>query len=149
MLFLTTNRVGVLDDAMKSRLTWTAYYPPLDEGQTIRIWKVNLRLLRERNVNIEINTRDILRFALKHFRENDSTWNGRQIQTAFKVATALAEWDLHSHNEQLHDDLGSLDDIWSAKPKLTAAHFEVIAQGTQDFEDYMLAATGLIAQQRA
>lgn len=149
VLFLTTNRVGVLDDAIKSRLTWTAYYPPLDESQTIRIWKVNLRLLRERNANIEINTREILKFALKHFRETDSTWNGRQIQTAFKVATALAEWDLYSHNEQLHDDIGSLDDVKQLKPRLSAAHFEVIAQGTQDFEDYMLAATGLNARERA
>lgn len=149
VLFLTTNRVGVLDDAVKSRLTWTAYYPPLDESQTMRIWKVNLKLLRERNENIEINSREILKFALKHFREMDSTWNGRQIQTAFKVATALAEWDLHSHNEQLHDDIGALDDIRQIKPRLTAAHFEVIAQGTQDFEEYMLATTGLTAKQRA
>lgn len=66
-----------------------------------------------------------------------------------EVATALAEWNLHSHTEQLEDDIGSLDDVRQVKPRLTAAHFEVVAQGTQDFEDYMLAATGLTAREHA
>lgn len=152
VLFLTTNRVGVLDDAIKSRLTWTAYYPVLDEQQTMRIWKVNLKLLRERNKNLGIDVKGILRFALDHFRRTsltDSTWNGRQIQNAFKVATALAEWEFYNQDEQLRNDLGGLDDVKQGRPELTPECFDVIAQGTQAFDDYLRRARGANEKERA
>ena len=154
VIFLTTNRVGVLDDAIKSRITWTAYYPPLDAQQTQKIWKINLRLLQERKKRLQVDKKGILKFAREHFRSGvakDSTWNGRQIQNAFKVATALAEWDAYSTTVQqdIHTSITPAEDATRSQPKLLASHFETIATGTDAFDEYLKAATGYSEGQRA
>ena len=77
--------MGTLDDAIKSRITWIAYYPPLDGLQTRNIWNLNMRLLEERNQGLEVDKEGIIKFAKEHYRASaakDSAWNGRQIQNA-------------------------------------------------------------------
>ncbi|KAK4220782.1 hypothetical protein QBC38DRAFT_505454 [Podospora fimiseda] len=49
ILFLTTNRVGAIDDAFRSRLHLTLFYPPLGKKQTNKIWKNNLMRLKAIN----------------------------------------------------------------------------------------------------
>ena len=154
MLFLTTNRVGTLDTAIKSRLTWIVYYPPLDAQQTKNIWKVNMRLLEERNKRLEIDKKGILMFAQEHFvlsSRKETGWNGRQIQNAFKVATALAEWDAYSQDVQRKIDTKvTEEDMPSLKqPKLTASHFETIAAATDTFDSYLQEAIGQTEADRA
>ncbi|MCJ1385544.1 hypothetical protein MMC17_008667 [Xylographa soralifera] len=152
VLFLTTNRVGVLDDAIKSRITWIAYYPPLDEQQTKKIWKVNLKLLEERNKRLQVDKKGILKFAKEHFTSsfaNNSMWNGRQIQNAFKVATALAEWDAYSNDVQHNIDTKVPKEDMSGQPMLTPSHFHTIAVGTQAFNTYLQEATGYTEAERA
>jgi SpoVK/Ycf46/Vps4 family AAA+-type ATPase len=51
LLFLTTNRVGTIDEAFKSRIHMSLYYPPLDQIQTKAIFRLNVNKLRESNVN--------------------------------------------------------------------------------------------------
>jgi hypothetical protein len=151
-LFLTTNRVGVLDDAVKSRITWIAYYPPLDEQQTKKIWKVNIKLLEERNKRLQVDRKGILRFAKEHFTSSvakDSTWNGRQIQNAFKVATALAEWDAYSKDVQHNIDTRVPKEDMPSQPRLLASHFNTIAIGTQAFNNYLQETTGYTDAERA
>ena len=152
VLFLTTNRVGVLDDAIKSRITWIAYYPPLDAQQTSKIWRVNIKLLEERKKDLQIDKKRILRFAKEHFASNaanGSTWNGRQIQNSFKVATALAEWDAFSKEGQVERGAQVSNDHTSSQPRLTVSHFETIATGAQAFNDYLYKATGFTEGERA
>lgn len=86
VLFLTTNRVGTVDEAFRSRIHLTLYYPPLRRQQAIEIFQVNLRRLKEiekakehlinnqtggdensKIVPIEIDEQDILRFAEEHW----------------------------------------------------------------------------------
>jgi hypothetical protein len=151
-LFLTTNRVGVLDDAIKSRITWIAYYPPLDERQTKKIWKVNLKLLEERNKRLQVDRKGILKFAKEHFISSVAkgcAWNGRQIQNAFKVATALAEWDAYSGDVQHNIDTRVPEEDMPSRPKLLASHFNTIAVGTQAFSSYLQVATGYTDAERA
>jgi hypothetical protein len=151
-LFLTTNRVGVLDDAIKSRITWIAYYPPLDEQQTKKIWKVNIKLLEERNKRLQVDKKGILRFAKEHFTssvDKGSTWNGRQIQNAFKVATALAEWDTYSKDVQHNIDTRVPEEDIPSQPRLLASHFNTIAVGTQAFNSYLQETTGYTDAERA
>lgn len=155
VLFLTTNRVGVIDDAIKSRLTWTVYYPPLDGLQTERIWEINLRLLRERNSNLDIDEKEIMEYAKSHFqksRKNNCCWNGRQIQNAFKVASALAEWETYKARTTARNklDIEVFEHASSAhRPLLRSSHFETIAQGTQTFDYYLREATGRSEADRA
>lgn len=47
ILFLTTNRVGTLDEAFKSRIHMSLYYPPLDREQTIQIFEMNIDRIEE------------------------------------------------------------------------------------------------------
>lgn len=136
--------MGILDEAVKSRLTYTAYYPPLDKKQTMDIWKVNLQLLQARNQALEVDETAILRFAKKQYKHNatnHSVWSGRQIQNAFKVATALAEWD----NRNLETPQSASD----RRPRLLPHHFEVIAHGTEAFDSYLREAVGYTDAERA
>lgn len=47
ILFLTTNRVGVFDDAFISRIHVKLFYPKLTEVDRKRIWNNFLRKLRD------------------------------------------------------------------------------------------------------
>jgi AAA+ superfamily predicted ATPase len=47
ILFLTTNRPGVLDEAVKSRVHLNLHYNFLTEDQVVAIFKINIQRLRE------------------------------------------------------------------------------------------------------
>ncbi|KAH6608460.1 aaa family atpase [Trichoderma cornu-damae] len=98
ILFLTTNRIGDFDEAFSSRIHVSLYYPPLDLKSTRKIFKLNLRLIKERfgekNRTIVINKRDILGYASDYWEKNEKMrWNGRQIRNACQTALAMAEFD--------------------------------------------------------
>lgn len=63
ILFLTTNRVGTIDEAFRSRIHMTLYYPPLNISQTKAIWEDNLDMVAARNKGIVVNKTEILRWA--------------------------------------------------------------------------------------
>ncbi|KAJ2968559.1 hypothetical protein NUW58_g10197 [Xylaria curta] len=121
ILFLTTNRVGTLDEAFKSRIHVSLYYPPLDRVQTIEIFKVNIRKLQEtvfekeklqdeldststatpvERPRLAIDPNSILDYAAWHYAVNKATpeqrWNGRQIRNAFQIAYSLAQFDINN-----------------------------------------------------
>ncbi|KAL9616246.1 MAG: hypothetical protein Q9160_008872 [Pyrenula sp. 1 TL-2023] len=149
---LNCHMVGVLDDAIKSRITWSAYYPLLDKQQTRKIWKVNIKLLEERNKRLQVDAKGILKFSKEHFiscADNGAAWNGRQIQNAFKVATALAEWDAYTQDVQHNIDTKVPEEDMPNQPKLSASHFRTIATGTQAFDSYLREATGFTEAERA
>ena len=90
ILFLTTNRVGAFDQAFRSRIHMSLFYPKIEEDATIKIWEMNIDRAREiwgDNLSIdEPDRKGILKFASKHYRElvkSETTWNGRQIRNAF------------------------------------------------------------------
>ncbi|KAF5641648.1 aaa family atpase [Fusarium sp. NRRL 52700] len=94
ILFLTTNRVGVFDEAFKSRVHISLYYPPLSREQTLKIWRAHIEKASF-NHRIEVDPSDLLLCANEIFeRQSDPqfgpVWNGRQIRNAFQSAVALA-----------------------------------------------------------
>ncbi|KAF6803902.1 AAA family ATPase [Colletotrichum sojae] len=93
ILFLTTNRVGTFDEAFKSRIHMSLYYPPLNGLQTSKIWKTNIKKVQENG--IEIDSKAILQYAKRvwegqQISDRGPVWNGRQIRNAFQSAIALA-----------------------------------------------------------
>jgi hypothetical protein len=117
ILFLTTNRVGTLDEAFKSRIHVSLYYPPLDKQQTLEIFEVNLKKLQQivddkhkwqtemepdapKPSRLVIAHESILDFAAWHYDVHEETpeqrWNGRQIRNAFQIAHSLAQFDMRS-----------------------------------------------------
>jgi hypothetical protein len=132
ILFLTTNRVGTLDEAFKSRIHLSLYYPDLSLDQTMAIFKVNLRKLREIDAEsrsaaagmdpcvpprprLFIDETSILRYARRHFLDHEFSkeqrWNGRQIRNAFQIAYSLAHFDMEKTSidqwEDEDDDVGN------------------------------------------
>ncbi|KAL8759679.1 MAG: hypothetical protein Q9184_003542 [Pyrenodesmia sp. 2 TL-2023] len=126
ILFLTTNKVGHFDEAFKSRIHVSLYYPALDKRSTLKIWKMNLDRLSKSKKTLHTEAGEIYEYAKKHYKElvkkGKTTWNGRQIKNAFQTAIALAEFDANKTQ---------------GKPVLALEHFKIVAQASEDFDDYL------------
>lgn len=103
ILFLTTNRTGLLDEAFGSRIHMALYYPSLGRLENERIWRSNLnRVIKNKQVNqqrliLTDNGEETIRYAMRLYDWNSAKrstiWNGRQIRNSFQTAVALAEFD--------------------------------------------------------
>ena len=126
ILFLTTNKIGHFDEAFKSRIHVSLLYPPLDKRSTLKVWKMNLERLSKSKRALEVEADEIYEYARNHYKElhrnGKTTWNGRQIKNAFQTAIALAEFDANKKQ---------------GKPVLALEHFKVVAQASEDFDDYL------------
>jgi AAA+ superfamily predicted ATPase len=86
VLFLTTNRVGGIDPAFKSRIHLSLYYPNFDLDATLNLYEVFIGRIKKAQKQdsspmFVIKDREIMRFAKRHFKqlkkEGLETWNGR------------------------------------------------------------------------
>ena len=137
ILFLTTNRVGAFDQAFRSRIHMSLFYPRIEEDATIKIWEMNIDRAREiwgDRLSIDESDREgILKFASKHYRElakSETTWNGRQIRNAFQTAIALAEWDAYQGQLKFKSTA-------PLKPRLEPVNFEKVAKASRHFDAYL------------
>ncbi|OJD28646.1 aaa family atpase [Diplodia corticola] len=134
ILFLTTNRVGDFDEAFTSRIHISLHYPQLQLESTREIFKLNLRLIKERfekkNRRLVIEEDGIISFAEKYWNEhNKERWNGRQIRNACQTALALAEFAAQgSNHEQVVDA--------HAEVELKVRHLETVSNAYLGFMDY-------------
>jgi SpoVK/Ycf46/Vps4 family AAA+-type ATPase len=150
LLFLTTNRVGTIDEAFKSRIHLSLYYPPLDKTQTRDIFRLNIAKLKvieqERSrmtgePALVIKEREVLEFADKHYEElarSTGCWNGRQIRSAFQIASSLALY-AYTNAAQEARDRGQQP---PAAPMLDRALFEKVQLSTQSFDRHMKKESG-------
>ncbi|KAK2841626.1 hypothetical protein FQN49_006069 [Arthroderma sp. PD_2] len=102
ILFLTTNRIGKIDQAISSRIHLMLHYKRLGKAEIEGIFRINIDRLRQtekqqneagaERVLVPVES-DILRFAADHWNDHPKgigAWNGRQIRNAFLIAAALA-----------------------------------------------------------
>ncbi|KAF5661965.1 ATPase family AAA domain-containing protein [Fusarium circinatum] len=143
ILFLTTNRVGAIDDAFRSRLHLTLYYPKLSKRQTRTIWENNIERLHGINEKRQSEQAPIIDFDSKKILKwvdlnwEVLQWNGRQIKNAFQTALALAEFQAkHSRDPD-------------AERTLEVKHFRTIADATTRFNEYLLATHGFDEEETA
>ncbi|KAK2785929.1 hypothetical protein FQN52_008196 [Onygenales sp. PD_12] len=131
VIILTTNRVGEFDEAFRSRIHISLYYPKLDEISTKEVWEKNVRHVENSRLDIDIEADKVLRFADKHWQENkykpSRRWNGRQIKNAFHAAIALANWDFHEGKAS----------AGLSRPLVKAKHFRSISLTSAHFDDYI------------
>jgi SpoVK/Ycf46/Vps4 family AAA+-type ATPase len=152
ILFLTTNIVGVIDEAFKSRIHVALRYPSIDLESTKKIWNNVLDRIERDNatadVRIEFNRATLLDFASAHYRrheQTDSTWNGRQVRNAFQIAIALGQYERLT---RIKDEGLDLDQALKSKNRslttvrLTKRNFLNIASTARDFEDYISSIRG-------
>jgi len=127
ILFLTTNKVGHFDEAFKSRIHVSLYYPQLDKETAHKIWEMNLKRLIGNGERIEVDGKAIMKYAKKHYKglskAKRGPWNGRQIKNAFQTAIALAEFDAATDGH--------------ARPVLTVDHFQIVAKASEGFDEYL------------
>ncbi|KAI1860207.1 hypothetical protein JX265_010131 [Neoarthrinium moseri] len=150
LLFLTTNRVGSIDDAFKSRIHMSLYYPPLDKTQTRDIFRLNITKLREierqrctmtGDKPLVIKDDEILAFASKHYEDNarlTACWNGRQIRNAFQVASSLAHYKYLGELEAAR----RCGQAPPAGPVLDRSLFEKVQMSTVSFDKHMQESRG-------
>lgn len=149
ILFLTTNRVGAIDDAFRSRLHLTLYYPKLTEAQTLKIWKTNFQRLKENNklhvegdgFSMAFNDKKITAWVKKHWQEIQ--WNGRQIRNAFQTAVALAEFEAKQRDKEAGAESSK------TTPILTTDHFKKLARVSAQFSKYLRETHGDDEDERA
>ncbi|KAI8317081.1 hypothetical protein K4K59_011887 [Colletotrichum sp. SAR11_240] len=150
ILFLTTNRVGAIDDAFRSRLHLTLYYPKLVEKQSTKIWKNNIRKLEQVNElrvkkgqqPIKYDKDEIVKWAKVNWESLQ--WNGRQIRNAFQTAIALAEFKAQSKGRarRTGNDSSSPTPRSPKRPVLSQDTFMLIAEASTQFNDYLLQTHG-------
>ncbi|KAF2705209.1 P-loop containing nucleoside triphosphate hydrolase protein [Pleomassaria siparia CBS 279.74] len=132
VLMLTTNRVGEFDEAFRSRIHISLYYPKLDRRTTTEIWDMNVRRLQNaKDVDLEIDEEGIRSFYRQHWDDTTNhkgrRWNRRQIKNAFQTALALANWEFHD----------GPSNTGLTKPHLKKEHFKTVAKTSNHFDDYI------------
>ncbi|KAI4673644.1 uncharacterized protein J4E88_008700 [Alternaria novae-zelandiae] len=138
LLFLTTNRVGTFDEAFTSRVHISLFYPDFDKETTLKVWRTFIDqtkyvLRNSGRSKVTIAEDEIMKFAEKHYDRNENaSWNGRQIRNAFHTAVAMAEFGARNKK----DDTG-YDDHKDATIKVGKAEFKKIARTAEEFEEYM------------
>ncbi|KAL8697714.1 MAG: hypothetical protein Q9201_006975, partial [Fulgogasparrea decipioides] len=91
LLFLTTNRVGQIDDAFISRVHIAIGYKALDGEDRKRIWNGFFqKLLKERAGKIQIAP-GAKKWVLEMAASGKAQLNGRDIRNALQTAITLAE----------------------------------------------------------
>jgi hypothetical protein len=145
LLFLTTNRVGIFDEAFKSRVHISLWYAEFDQDTTVKVWKTFIRQTKESVKNrgwkhFKVNSGDILEFAEEYWQDNPTArWNGRQIRNAFHTAIAMAEFDARKKEEGEEP----------TKIILGREQFEKIASTVRDFDKYLIETVGTTFEERA
>ncbi|KAI3533945.1 hypothetical protein CSPX01_12426 [Colletotrichum filicis] len=127
LLFLTTNRVGHIDDAFMSRVHAVIGFDPLDGTRREKIWDSLLtKLNRERKGVIRISN------GAKKFLKTPEVleytdWNGREIRNAFQTAIALAEYE--AKNASDYDQTQEII--------VEAEHFKDVMEMNKSFRSYL------------
>jgi hypothetical protein len=142
IMFLTINRAGVLDEAIKSRVHLTLEYKPLNEEQKVEIFKLNIQRLEEveksrcsndqrpieqRHRPLVIDDEDVLEFARNHWRNNAKhdgfgRWNERKIRNAFLIAASLAHYEA--------------DNKPKLQKQLKQSHFKKVEETTLEYDKF-------------
>ncbi|CAI7583659.1 unnamed protein product [Penicillium glandicola] len=130
VIILTTNRVGEFDEAFRSRIHISLYYPKLGKEQAKQIWQKNIQKVRNSHLDIDIEAKEIEKFADEHWQRNIRSpsrhWNGRQIKNAFQTAIALANWEFRENSVKKR-----------SRPVLRVRHFRKVAKLAGRFDDYI------------
>lgn len=137
----------MIDEAFRSRIHISLYYPPLGYDETRAVFKLNLKLIEDRfrkdERNIKIERDEIIDYALDYFRINDKArWNGRQIRNACQTALALAEFKAQGGN---HDTV--LDP--NADVCLAVDNFKTVSKAYLEFTKYLKQLYGIHEDVRA
>ncbi|KAK7983229.1 hypothetical protein PG989_010631 [Apiospora arundinis] len=92
LLFLTTNRIGHIDDAFVSRIHAIVGFGRFDASKRSEIWHNLLEKLSKERKGAIMVSNGAKKF-LKTAEVLEIDWNGREIRNALQTAIALAEYE--------------------------------------------------------
>ncbi len=125
IIFLTTNRVHILDDAVMSRIHIAIHYDTLNATSRLQLWENFLRLYGQ-DEGIDVTD---LRSHLHEVASHD--FSGRQIQTAMKQARDLARYSHEpmglTHILDTMVNIAALPRYLHGRPVQTNGHVETAA----------------------
>ncbi|KAJ8127808.1 hypothetical protein O1611_g5828 [Lasiodiplodia mahajangana] len=155
-------KVGIIDEAFKSRIHLSLYYERLTRKQMLAIFDVNIGKLRDieaekskellhtemKELDLIIKDDKIIEFAKRHWKTTPrhARWNGRQIRNAFQIASSMARYD--TSKEHLANEKNA-DNEKPEQPVLDDSHFELVAEIMKRFDTYFEMATGETDEQAA
>ncbi|OBT94006.1 hypothetical protein VE01_07105 [Pseudogymnoascus verrucosus] len=149
ILFLTTNRIGDFDEAFASRIHMSLHYPALGKIETIKVFKLNLGMIRDRfegKRKIKIEEDEIIEDIGEYFMKNKGArWNGRQIRNACQTALALAEFEAQPLGKKY--DLKKTES--TTQVKLKAEHLKIVSDAYLEFIQYLKVVHGTDADTHA
>lgn len=149
LLFLTTNRVGQIDDAFLSRVTVVLQYDHLTDDTRKKIWAGFFKKLQqgsERKAGKGDDSEDNRKIEIDRYAESyilndpevkDLKWNGREIRNALQTAISLANYK--AVKEGKATNLIVIDE----------AHFKSVVDMSKKFKVYMNSITGRDEAERA
>lgn len=122
------------------------HYPVLDETSTVKVFRLNLGLIKKRlQERVAIEEDEILVAAAKHWREHEEArLNGRQIRNACQTALALAEFDAQPKGKKY-----DIREKSTTKVYMKLAHLEVVSNAYLEFTEYLKSVYGADAELRA
>ena len=121
--------MGKFDEAFRSRIHITLYYPELDQAAASKIWEKNPLRLKNGELDIDIEEDQICKFYEKHWADTERhpsrQWNGWQIKNTFQTAIILASWEFYEGKR----------DPSLKRPLLKASHFLSASETSSYFDD--------------
>ena len=149
LLFLTTNRVGQIDDAFLSRVTVVLQYDHLTDDTRKKIWNGFFKKLQQDserraskgedsddNRKIEVD-RYAQSYVLNDPEVKNLKWNGREIRNALQTAISLANYK------------AVMDGQAANIVVIQEEHFVSVVNMSKKFKVYMNSITGREEGERA
>lgn len=135
ILFLTTNRPGLLDEAFQSRIHLTLHLEDLTTNYQLRIWLI---FLQEQKLNVE-EIEHIFHELHKMYESRKETQNGRQIEIPKE----------NLNGRQIRNSIRTATALATAeKKRLSAAHIKTVLEVGKQFASYRKTLDGMDSRDR-
>lgn len=138
LLFLTSNKVGTLDESFRARMTLSLFVDHLDDTRRGVVWKTLLRQATE-----ESNNQIRFSAAATKFLQTDQIhsvdWNGHEIVSCFQTATSIAMLEA-KESPSFAEDTAVIVDV---------DHFKEALNRTFAFRAYINSVEGVSDSMRA
>ena len=135
LLFLTTNRVGQIDDAILSRVSVVLPYDHLSDETRKKIWRSFFAKVRRESDLLGTGKVEINKYAQQYMlndpKVRDLQWNGREIRNALQMAIMLARHRALKEN-QAEDTAVEVEE----------EHFQSVVTMSLKFKNYMKSISG-------
>ena len=127
LLFLTTNRVGHIDEAFMSRVHVVIGYPQLDDTKRREIWQGFLDKMRvDTGGQIRLSP-SAKTYVMQDAKDLRIKLNGREIRNALQTAIALAQFEAKEDPDYVEGE----------PIKVEKDHFERVLAMSRSFRDYL------------